>query len=652
MAEDLKLYAYFVEKLARISPIKRAWFTTFNLDISFFEKYLLSALLNKEHEDIKTPQDYEALSAELANDASELDGQKTEVRVFHDFRTLKTEGKPKQTAVHLHPIDLKQINADNAPKFTEGVFHPKVILLETYSGQYWLMVSSANLTLGGWARNRECFFFEQITTTTNAREVGRFFSAITAHNSDFDDNVLLRKLNSGRFASDESTWAFVSSFGKRSLMDALITKNNPQPLRVWSPYFADDLSQLIAEYRTSYFSSVEIIPAKNENLKIKITEEAFAQCQTEHEVQFLQDKLPQAAQEAFVHAKVWLTPQKIAIGSWNMTRAGMNCAKSGNNNIEAGIIRTLSDSEYSVILSSYATKELLNASFSTHEELNEEKEDILDPYSISIELMLNWDDGTLQLVQPVYSDLLSAVGESATIALPGMARQNITILEHPIHIKQHSRLFLNDRFFELSDAQNNILYKGYLREIGLASRPVNSFENIDDYLKGWVSKAPEDKTELHRLAYASEGDDELRQQTKAILQGNDQNSWFTSFHAFECIASRIKSTTNESELKRIGRVLPGSLNELKLHLEKLLELYTADKNNFKKSPIYLWFLIEKANEVFAFFNSKMPSENERIPAISNLQFQDVVNMDRLIGSEKQGIEKWKQYILEKIKIEA
>jgi hypothetical protein len=48
----------------------------------------------------------------------------------------------------------------------------------------------------------------------------------------------------------------------------------------------------------------------------------------------------------------------------------------------------------------------------------------------------------------------------------------------------------------------------------------------------------------------------------------------------------------------------------------------------------------------------MPSENEHIPAISNLQFQDVVNMNRLMGSEKQGIEKWKQYILEKIKIEA
>ena len=126
MTEDLKLYAHFVDKLARIGPIKRAWFTTFNLDISFFEKYLLSALLNKEHQDIKTPHDYEALSAELANDDSELDGQKTEVRVFHDFRTLKVEGKPKQTAVHLHAIDLKQLKTENASQFYKGVFHPEI----------------------------------------------------------------------------------------------------------------------------------------------------------------------------------------------------------------------------------------------------------------------------------------------------------------------------------------------------------------------------------------------------------------------------------------------------------------------------------------------------------------------------------------------
>lgn len=653
MAEDYKLYKHFVERLGEIGRLKRAWFTTFNLDISFFEKYMLSALLGKDYHDVKTPHDYEALSAELANDAEELDGIKTEVRVFYDYRALKTEGKPKQSTVHLHPVDLKKINGIETQNFKDGVFHPKVILLEGYDGRYWLMVSSANLTMGGWARNRECFFLEQITTRSNAREINSFFSAITSNNEDFADSQVSKKLIRGQFDSGESNWSFISSFGSRKFIDALITKNSKQAIRVWSPYFADDLSELINEYHGSYFDSIEVIPSKNENLKIRITEEAFNKCQTIQNLQFLQEKLPTAAQEAFVHAKVWLTPEKIAIGSWNMTRSGMNCSKQSNNNIEAGIVRLLSKGEYQSIIKNYTSKLLDNAIFSTLEELEEEKEDILDDYIISVELLLNWDDSTLKLINPPYDEFVKNVGKSASIILPGFGKQKISFLKQVQNIRTHSRQFLNDRFFELSNAQNKTLYKGYLREIGLSSRPVNSFENIDDYLKGWVSKAPEDKTELHRLAFNTGGDDELSNQTKAILTGNDQNAWFTSFHAFECITIRIKETQNGNELKRIGRVLPGSLSELKIHLENLVEMYNSDRSNFIKSPIYLWFLIEKANEVFSFFNIKITEKidkTERIERILNLNFEDAVQINLLNDTEKEGIEKWKKYILKKIKI--
>ena len=155
---------------------------------------------------------------------------------------------------------------------------------------------------------------------------------------------------------------------------------------------------------------------------------------------------------------------------------------------------------------------------------------------------------------------------------------------------------------------------------------------------------------MHRLAFNTGGDDELSNQTKAILTGNDQNAWFTSFHAFECITVRIKETQNENELKRIGRVLPGSLSELKLHLKELIKMYNSDRSNFIKSPIYLWFLIEKANEVFSFFNIKITDKTEKIERIKNLNFEDAVQINLLKDIEKEGIEKWKKYILKKIKI--
>ena len=39
MGEGVKLYRHFEQELLKIGKLKRAWFTTFNLDISFFEKY-------------------------------------------------------------------------------------------------------------------------------------------------------------------------------------------------------------------------------------------------------------------------------------------------------------------------------------------------------------------------------------------------------------------------------------------------------------------------------------------------------------------------------------------------------------------------------------------------------------------------------------
>ena len=68
MSEGIKLYKHFTEQLGNMGKVKRAWFTTFNLDISFFEKYILSSLQGVSYETIRSPLDYEALSVNLSND--------------------------------------------------------------------------------------------------------------------------------------------------------------------------------------------------------------------------------------------------------------------------------------------------------------------------------------------------------------------------------------------------------------------------------------------------------------------------------------------------------------------------------------------------------------------------------------------------------
>ena len=655
MADEIKLYKHFAEQIKKIGKIKRAWFTTFNLDVSFFEKYILSALMGIGYDELKTPYDYESLSANLANEQESLDGEKMEVKVFYDYRALKVEGKPKQTAVHLHPVNIAMISDLKPRGFKDGVFHPKVTIIESYEGKYYLMVNSANLTLGGWARNRECFFFEEIKNTQVGRDIGIFFSGIVASIRGFEANGLINKLATGKFGTGFQKWSFLSSFSTNRFLDCLNNTKGLLPLKVWSPYFANGLSDLITELQADYFESIEIIPAKNENQKIRITEEDYKKCESFNKVKFMQDKLPNNALEAFVHAKVWLTPKTLAVGSWNMTWSGINKSKKDNNNVEAGVIYYLTPKDYQLILEGNPITNLKTHDFYNVEELNEEKQNLLDDYSVSVDLVLDWDKQKIKLINPTYAGLIKDIGEDAFIELPGFGLKKINFLESSNNFSPYSKLFLTDRFFEITDKKSKTLYKGYIREIGLVSRPVNSFENIDDFLKGWVTEKPEDKAELYGLAYDPGDEDGIISQTKAILYGNDQNSWFTSFHAFECILNRINSTKflyaedRKIELKRIGRVLPGSLNELKIHLEKLIELYKSDKTNFKKSPIYLWFLIEKANFVFGYFNEKIVLPDEQIAPIRNLKFEDVIDKSKLSNFELEGLDKWKKFILTQIR---
>ena len=134
MGEGVKLYRHFEQELLKIGKLKRAWFTTFNLDISFFEKYILTAVLGSSYLNLKIPQDYESLNESLANDLADLDGEKVEVKVFYDFRALMHTGRPKQTTLPIYAVDVKELRSKNKLRFNEGVFHPKVCVFESYKG--------------------------------------------------------------------------------------------------------------------------------------------------------------------------------------------------------------------------------------------------------------------------------------------------------------------------------------------------------------------------------------------------------------------------------------------------------------------------------------------------------------------------------------
>jgi hypothetical protein len=656
MSEEIKLYKHFTEKLGQLGGVRRAWFTTFNLDVSFFEKYMLSALQEKEYDTLHTPDDYEAMSEQLSTvSAEELEEGKMEVIVFYDPRALISTGRQKKTTLPLYPVDVKTLRSpENDLDFNYGVFHPKVILIETIQDEYWLMVSSANLTFGGWAHNRESFFFDQITDTAVARELFLFFGALSAPNKEFDNHPLLYKLQSGKMKGGPSGWQFHSSFSRKTFYDIFLQQSGE--LLVWSPYFAEDISALLDKLLDTGIESITLVPAKNELQKIRITEEQYRACIAHKGVTFRQDRLPASAIDAFVHAKLWLCPEKLAIGSWNMTRAGINRGKGGANNVEAGIIHKLTPGKYRNIVDGHPLAGLRTPKHLSEQEMEEEKEGLLEPFEVAIDILIDWEKLQLTLAAPTYNRLLKHVEETDFILLPGFGKQPVRILEKPLSIRVHRSAFLNDRFFEVETRSGVTVYKGFLREKGLAQRPSRQFASIGDLLKGWINEQPENRPELHRLAYGAEGaDDSLSGATYQILTSGHQSDWFSGFQGFESILCRIRKTEKEPmrkrrlELIRIGRVVPGNLTELQSHVSQLRDYYQQQSEQLVHSPVYLWFLIEKANHVFRNFNNAIDSDDEKIKPIPNISFESLFTSEQLGKMNQEQIEKWKKYTLQKLR---
>ena len=62
MKVGFKLYDQFKKELAALGELELAWFTTFNLQLNFFEQYILSELVGVAPKDLRNVNDYESLT--------------------------------------------------------------------------------------------------------------------------------------------------------------------------------------------------------------------------------------------------------------------------------------------------------------------------------------------------------------------------------------------------------------------------------------------------------------------------------------------------------------------------------------------------------------------------------------------------------------
>jgi len=659
MMQSKSQYELFREGLEKVGQVRRAWFTTFNLDIHFFERFIFPLLTGKDFTQMQTPQDYESLSQSLDYSGEPADGR-LELHLFYDYRKLETGTQAKLTTVQIHPVNIAEFSEPKKNWFAGGIFHPKVALLENKEGALWLMAGSGNLTLSGWSRNCECIAFEPIVSTATARPVYHFFLALFRHTQSknfVEVHPLIRRLRDGRgFRSKHnntsfSDWTFLSSMEDRTLFEQLShAKNNKHDLFVWSPYFDARLDELVDQIPGSG-GKIHLIPAPNREGRIGISKETFEKLKNREDIHLMEDS--SRAPEQFTHAKIWLCENRLAIGSWNCTRAGLNLP-SAPRNMEAGIIYRLPDHQTRELEQlCRKLKPLENPALSTEMELEEDRKSLLEDFSFAIPLVLNWEELKIRIEGNISADTTKKSCEPGNVlVLPGLGRCNPSDLNEGIDVRNATTFLLKDRLYTFESSDGKILYRGYLLESSLENRPVQGFRDLDDFLSGWIMGQPENQTFRHSLNYKADSGsgDDLSEQTDAIFSTGLRNTWFAAFLAFDQIASRIvqvnksgKSTEQKMlDYIRIGRVIPGNLTELRRHLQFVLDAYLSKEKDFRISKVYLWFLIEKANAVFKLFNDESKLNNEMLDAIDQGKLDS--ELLKINSGNSKGVKKWKAFI--------
>jgi hypothetical protein len=613
MAEGIKLYNQFTSFLKERSKVKVAWFTTFNFSISFFERYMLSALANTDYRNLRSLKDYEALNQRLFGE----DEDAINIKVYYDYRAMRPEVKKTSfTTVGINPQELDL-------KFQNGVFHPKVILIVDEDNNGWIVTGSMNLSMSAWSSNSECVTIKKIEDKRNAKHIIEFFRRLAKFEEDFQlIEGLDRKWQ--RELKEDTNWLFQHSLSGPSFLD-LFPVNNKN-LHVWSPYFSDDVPEIIEDTFSSALS-VNIIPDHSDKDTVKISKEVVDKLCENRRVKFFKDQHDFGDYKPMVHAKVWLSEDKLGIGSWNFTFAGLNI-KKGRSNIEAGIIQTITPAEYQEILKSSTIQQKQSVKGLEQSELQEERQQLIQDWTMSCQIIADWE---LYVFRANFSETIEA--ENFFVELPGAEnRIQLSKLTKGISFKDQYRSVLKDRFFSVYNdpLEGKKVYMGIITELKASERPSIGFESMNDLIRAWSDGRPEHKDGNHELNYPNdlETGDELQKSVQERLKGDYSQAWFSMFLAFEHMKTRLEEVKeNQKELKIIGYKIPGSVIQLRDHLIKLKEIHATEESEI--TDPYLWFLIEEANQIILLYNELIQNELS-IDTIDQISIRSSVDTKQLV----------------------
>ena len=566
--------------------IRKVWMTTFNIDISFVEKYILPVLVDMECP--RNLMDYESMQQKLFD-------QKIDFRLFCDQRILSGDSD-KLTTIPIHTINTKSFQ--NSKKLgKQCLFHPKVILIENDRNELYIGAGSANLTISGWSKNQEVYSFHKVETIEQFKSIRLFFNTLinAVKNPQIPQFLSLRRFNANSVQKSLAEWDFVHTFLDKDFLSFILSEDTSE-LNVWSPYFSHNVPGLIELFKviSPDLKSVKLVAdkANGHHFRIKWSD-AIAQMIQKNELTFYSNPLSQDERLEMTHAKVWQSigkhTSRFAIGSWNFTHPGIASVK-GKKNIEAGFVYHHIPKE-----SILGTKiEVKTTHFADDQLLKDEQLDLTEPLPFLLAVEFDWKEKTYVLK---FESLGDEALSNFQIKLPGIEqKQNLTFkyddqqnifLENTRFTVAKDEAVLKEHFFQIFK-NGQLIIKDIFTEINFEYRRAQCFDNLSDLIDSLVFErevGQADSMSL-RTSMADHRDVEVFDDVVAASQSNEI-TYFRMFLAFKNFEKNIMHSPNEKELHKRLFVYPGCLLELK---EKVLDMQF-------ESQIFQWFVLQEINKL-------------------------------------------------------
>jgi hypothetical protein len=578
----MKIYQQYLNAIQQLGKLEVAWFTTFNLDVELVERFLLSAIVGKQPQELKTAEDYEGMNQDLQ--------QVRSIRVWYDYRALNTNS-PKRTTADIFSVDPKLFYNSGSK---EIVFHPKVIFLKGTLGAI-LICGSANLTIRAWSNNREAVLIKNISCTENAIQIISFYESL--YKISGSDELLfdsLKKWANG-LKGTKSDWNFHHSLQSNI---TFIESLHGKELTTWSPYFSREANRFFSMVQEKGFQSITVVPDITPAGKVRIEPEVLKQLQMNGTIQFSRDKESYAAdRDRLCHAKVWLTDKMLAVGSWNCSyRATGLGLPLTEQNIEAGILTSDINSAANKLREKLVPLKADSFTGIPSSELEQEWAKEMNRFTMDCKIYVDWEKFTFSLEADNKQGYFALLPHNPGKKIPLSEVQNLSF-------KSTYQYVLKNKSYQILDVEGIPVFTGFLIEINKAKRSAYGYVSLTDLFDSLLDEPGIDsgkKTCLYRIEQEESFEDSINQRNFIHIKGNE--SYYLMFVAFQKLYDSIESANGHTKLDDIGFRSSGSLLQITALVRDSIN--AIDGETDPDILLYHYFMACELNRCIQCFNRK------------------------------------------------